>query len=124
DGYRIYTTVDSNLQIKAQTAVITGLLGYDQRHGYRGPEQRFEASGSADFSDWQDRLRSISTLGGLVAAAVTEVAERSVKAITATGEIVELTWEQGLSSARPYITEDTRGPAPKNAGEILQYGDV
>jgi penicillin-binding protein 1A len=124
DGYRVYTTVDSTLQASAQTAVITGLLGYDKRHGYRGPEQRFEASTNPEFSDWRDKLRSITTLGGLQAAAVTEVAEQSIKAITDSGEIIELGWAQGLSSARPYINEDRRGPAPKNAEEILQYGDV
>lgn len=124
DGYRVFTTVDSELQAKAQTAVINGLLDYDQRHGYRGAEQRFQASNSPDFTDWQEKLRDITTIGGLVAAAVTEVADRSIKAITATGEIVELSWEQGLASARPYINENARGPAPKNAAEIVQYGDV
>lgn len=124
DGYRVYTTVDSRLQASAQTAVITGLLGYDKRHGYRGPEQRFEASTSPDFSDWREQLRSITTLGGLPAAAVIEVAEQSVKVLTGSGEIIELGWDQGLSSARPYIDEDRRGPAPKTAGEVLAYGDV
>ncbi len=40
DGYRVYTTVDSNLQESAQRAVIEGLLAYDRRHGYRGPEKK------------------------------------------------------------------------------------
>ncbi len=42
DGYRVYTTVDSELQESAQRAVIEGLLEYERRHGYRGPEQKFE----------------------------------------------------------------------------------
>lgn len=124
DGYRVYTTVDSHLQAVAQAAVIAGLQGYDKRHGYRGPEQQLEASNQPDFSDWQEKLRGITTLGGLEAAAVTGVDEQSIKAILAKGEIVELTWEQGLASARPYITEDSRGPAPHTASDILRYGDV
>lgn len=40
DGYRVYTTIDSNLQNTARKAVINGLLAYDDRHGYRGPEQK------------------------------------------------------------------------------------
>ncbi len=42
EGYRVYTTVDSKLQDTAQRAVINGLQSYDERHGYRGPEQRLE----------------------------------------------------------------------------------
>lgn len=124
DGYRVYTTVDSHLQASAQAAVTDGLKSYDKRHGYRGPEQQFSASDKADFSDWQEKLRGITTLGGLEAVAVVEVAEQSIKALRANGEVVELLWEQGLASARPYINEDSRGPAPKTAGDFLHYGDV
>lgn len=42
DGYQVFTTVDSQLQATAQHAVINGLLTYDQRHGYRGPEQQLD----------------------------------------------------------------------------------
>ena len=37
-GYEVYTTLRSDLQRVAQRAVIDGLLTYDRRHGYRGPE--------------------------------------------------------------------------------------
>ena len=40
DGYRIFTTLRSELQSAAQEAVIEGLLTYDRRHGYRGPERQ------------------------------------------------------------------------------------
>ena len=39
-GYRIYTTLDSELQPYAQKALAQGLLAYDKRHGWRGPEER------------------------------------------------------------------------------------
>ncbi|MGS2744497.1 penicillin-binding protein 1A [Halomonas sp. LS-001] len=38
-GYRIYTTLDSELQPYAQKALAQGLLAYDKRHGWRGPEE-------------------------------------------------------------------------------------
>ncbi|HBO14503.1 MAG TPA: peptidase, partial [Halieaceae bacterium] len=37
-GYEVYTTLRSHLQRVAQRAIIDGLLTYDRRHGYRGPE--------------------------------------------------------------------------------------
>ncbi len=38
-GYHIYTTLDSKLQPFARDALAEGLLAYDRRHGWRGPEQ-------------------------------------------------------------------------------------
>lgn len=124
DGYRVYTTVDIDLQAAAQSAVVSGLINYDQRHGYRGPEQKFNASITDDFSDWQEKLGDVPNFGGLEAAAVTEVGERSVKVLIASGELIELGWEQGLASARPYINEDSRGPAPTKAEDFLEPGDI
>ena len=40
EGFRVTTTVPSNLQEMANTALHEGLMTYDQRHGYRGPESR------------------------------------------------------------------------------------
>ncbi len=58
DGYKVYTTVDSSMQAAAQAAVINGLMNYDDRHGYRGPERRLAPSTSPDLEDWQDQLQA------------------------------------------------------------------
>ncbi len=39
-GYRIHTTLDSELQPHARRALADGLIAYDTRHGWRGAEQR------------------------------------------------------------------------------------
>lgn len=123
DGYRVYTTIDSNLQAHAQSAVINGLINYDQRHGYRGPEQNFGLS-TDNFNDWRRKLRDIPNFGGLEAAAVTRVEEQAIEIITAAGQLIQLGWDQGLSRMRPYINENSRGPAPTKADEFLKVGDV
>ncbi|TDX29909.1 penicillin-binding protein 1A [Modicisalibacter xianhensis] len=38
-GYSIYTTLDSELQPQARQALVEGLIEYDRRHGWRGPEE-------------------------------------------------------------------------------------
>ncbi len=43
-GYRVYTTLDSELQPHARQALANGLLAYDLRHGWRGAEQNDIAS--------------------------------------------------------------------------------
>ncbi|WP_332835792.1 penicillin-binding protein 1A [Marinimicrobium alkaliphilum] len=124
DGYKVYTTIDSRLQLAAQQAVATGLMTYDRRHGYRGPERRLDVPADGDFSAWASELRSIPVFGGLHPAAITQVRERSVDLITAQGEAFELGWDQGISSLRRYINENARGPAPESATDILRRGDV
>lgn len=39
-GYKVYTTLDSKAQMAANQALVTGLLDYDKRHGWRGVAQR------------------------------------------------------------------------------------
>lgn len=39
-GLNVYTTISKELQQAAETALINNLLGYDLRHGYRGPAGR------------------------------------------------------------------------------------
>ncbi|MFT6388652.1 MAG: penicillin-binding protein 1A [Cellvibrionaceae bacterium] len=51
NGYKVFTTVDSRLQDSAQKAVVQGLLNYDLRHGYRGPEQELDPSALEPLSE-------------------------------------------------------------------------
>ena len=135
DGYRIYTTVDSRLQDTAQQAVVEGLITYDQRHGYRGPEQNLpldqldiktDESGlsTTDYSPWLETLKATPSYGNLKPAIVTGVEDQRIHVLTEENEILTLEWDQGLSSARPYISEDSRGPSPKLAEEIVAPGDL
>ncbi len=124
DGYKVYTTVDSAMQAAAQASVVNGLMNYDDRHGYRGPERRLAASTSPELEDWQDQLQAMPALGGLEAMAVLTVADKSVTLLKSDGEKLELDWQHGLSDKRPYISEDSRGALPKSAKDFLHTGDV
>lgn len=124
DGYKVYTTVDSAMQLTAQTAVISGLMNYDERHGYRGPERHVEPSISPEFEDWQDLLQAMPALGGLDAMAILAVGDKNITLLQSNGDKLELDWQHGLSDKRPYLTEDSRGAAPKSAKDFLHVGDV
>lgn len=137
DGYNVYTSIEVRLQEQAQKAVIKGLLDYDQRHGYRGPEGKLALIddnstdnindpeiNTASILDWSSRLENLSTLGGLIPAAITYIAEDKITALLDTKEIVFLDQEQALEYLRPYINEDRRGPAPKSISESLSVGDI
>lgn len=124
-GFRVYTTVNSTLQATAQQALIDGLLAYDRRHGYRGPEQQLlDDDGQTSLELWQNTLANSQVYGGLLPAVVSAVQAQSISLLLANGEAIELDWKDGLEDFRPYINVNNRGPAPKTAGDIVSVGDL
>lgn len=111
-GYKVYTTVDSRNQNAASDAVISGLLAYDQRHGWRGPE------GSGDLA----ALKKLRRVGNLEPVRVATVNARSIVVEMRTGERVTIPWE-GLRWARPYINVNSIGAAPTAASSIVKVND-
>ncbi len=128
NGYRVYTTVDSKLQARANQATLRGLLAYDKRHGYRGPEARLplakEQGETPPLADWQAALAELPMVGEQHAAVVTSVNERSISVLLANGDTVALAWDAGLSEARARVNEDSLGKAPQSAGDLHAVGDV
>jgi penicillin-binding protein 1A len=127
EGYSVFTTIDSQLQQVAQQALIDGLLTYDRRHGYRGPERRLP-DGSEQPEQaraaWQRALEEIPVIAGLTPAVVTAVDEAGVDLLLPQGDSGRLLWDDGLSQARAYISEDSRGAAPRTPAEVLATGNL
>ncbi|QKT03428.1 penicillin-binding protein 1A [Ectothiorhodospiraceae bacterium 2226] len=118
-GYRVYTTLDGNAQRAANQALRAGLMTYDTRHGYRGPEAQVDVD--PDEPDGWDR-HLVSAVGGLRSALIVDVEERAAIAYIGRGQTVRLEWP-GLSWARRYINANAQGPAPQAASEIVAVGD-
>ncbi|HEY6130415.1 MAG TPA: transglycosylase domain-containing protein, partial [Halioglobus sp.] len=126
NGYHVYTTISSDLQRVATQSVIDGLLAYDKRHGYRGPEQQVPPSGSSadTIARWREALAKAAVIAGLQPAIVTSVADDRVTLLLADGNTPDLLWENGIQQARPYLTENARGPAPQSVAKLLAVGDL
>lgn len=123
EGFKVYTTIDSQMQNIANEAVRKNLLAYDQRHGYRGPEKNLGIPSLKHMEDWEPKLESIPVVNGLEPAAVIDITIHSVTALRANGSLVTIPWE-GLSWARSQVNEDYLGRIPKTAGEIVKLGDI
>ncbi len=143
-GYSVYTTVDSNLQRAAQSAVAHGVLGYDKRHGYRGPEGQLstpprkrieDAGGQFDFAgtfteneDEQklrhEALKPLGLSNGLHPAVVSALHQEAFSAILKDGSQVTVEWENGIKHLRPFINTESRGPTPKNVEDIVSVNDL
>ena len=127
NGYHVYTTIDSHLQQVARKAVIEGLMTYDARHGYRGPERSFPPRPGADMNaEWLAALEEIQVIAGLEPAIVTAVDEEHDVAmlLLKSGGLALLPFDAGIDSARPYRTENYTGPAPKSVADVFEAGDM
>ena len=122
-GYHVYTTVRAEHQQAASLALRKGLLDYDRRHGYRGAAGHARIDAQTERRRLDDILKDYPTVAQLLPAIVTGVREKSAGAYTQEGDSVEIAWP-GLAWAQAYINEDTLGPAPKSASDILRPGDV
>ncbi|HSN69886.1 MAG TPA: transglycosylase domain-containing protein, partial [Steroidobacteraceae bacterium] len=122
-GYRAITTIDSRLQRAATNALRLALLEYDSRHGYRGAAGHVELGPDATESAWHDLLEDYPQTGGLQPALVLAVDGQSATAYSRAAGRIGLEWS-GLSWARPATESGGTGPAPTQAAEILQPGDI
>lgn len=120
DGFKVTTTVPSNLQEEANQAVRRGLLDYDRRHGYRGPEARL--SGKPQ-NTWGDELGKYHTINGLEPAIVSQVQSDGILVLTRNGTKEMVGWES-MRWARPFLGTDSLGPAPRQPADVVKAGDV
>ncbi|KUY87466.1 penicillin-binding protein [Burkholderia sp. RF7-non_BP1] len=79
-GFNVVTTIDSADQQVAYTALRKGIMDYERRHGYRGPEGFIELPAGADDREQaiDDALLEHPDNGELVAAVVTAATSRQI----------------------------------------------
>jgi penicillin-binding protein 1A len=119
EGFRVTTTVPSDLQEIANHSVQEGLIAYDQRHGYRGPESRLPGKTN---EAWTQELAKQRSISGLDPAIVTQVDKTGLKVLTRNGE-ENVAWDS-MKWARPYLNTNSMGANPKQPSDVAQVGDL
>ncbi|MEE9332173.1 MAG: penicillin-binding protein 1A [Methylophilaceae bacterium] len=88
-GLKVYTTITKTKQEAANNAVVTGILAYQKRQGYKKAEKWIDLS-QLDSSnleqDMQTALDAIAEHNGLIPAIVTKTSPKSVSIFTKGGE--------------------------------------
>jgi len=120
DGFRVYTTVSSERQQAANLALFEGLIEYDQRHGYRGPEARL---GEKSRDAWLEELTQHRALSGLLPAIVSQVDADGIKVLLRDGSEHAVSWES-MKWARPFLATNSLGPRPQRPAEVVARGDL
>lgn len=119
-GYEVVTTIQSHLQEAARDALRKGLVEYDRRHGYRGPEAQLPAG---DRAAWQQALAATRPLVGFTPAVVTTLADDHATALLNDGSEVRVDFAS-MRWARRYLALDSRGPAPTRPADVVAIGDL
>jgi len=120
DGFRVYTTPTSERQVAANQSLTQGLIEYDQRHGYRGPEAQLAGT---DRETWLQKLHEYRSQSGLLPAVVSQVSSDTIQVLLRDGTERSVRWES-MKWARPFINTNSLGPQPKAPSDVIKVGDV
>ncbi len=137
-GLNVYTTIRANDQQAAYFALRQGIMDYERRQHYRGPEKFISLpTNPSEMEDAiDDALIEQGDKGDLLAAVVIEATPKKVRAVRRNGETLEITGEglqpvqSGLSDkAQPNIKLRPGAlirvtKTPKNIWEITQLPEV
>lgn len=137
-GLNVYTTIRASDQDTAYKALRRGIMDYERRQIYRGPEKFVNLPNKPqELEDAiDDALDDFPDNGDLMSAVVLEADPKKIVAVRQNGEPVEITGEglrpaqSGLSAKAPPHIKIRRGAiirvakTPKNTWEITQLPEV
>lgn len=137
-GLNVYTTLNAAEQEAAYAALRRGIMDYERRQQYRGPEKFVVLPAAAQEVEdaIDDALANHPDNGDVLSAVVLEASPRKIVAARANGDTLEITGD-GLKPAQSGLSDKAapnikirRGAVirvvktPKNAWEITQLPEV
>ena len=117
-GIRVYTTILKPDQEVAQAALRRGVLDYERRHGYRGPEAFVELKTGSD-DELDDAITDTNDSEDLFAALVLEASPKLVKAYKRGGETVQISGD-GLKFAANALSDKVQPNKKIRRGAIIR----
>ena len=137
-GLNVYTTLNSAEQDTAYKALRRGIMDYERRQHYRGPERFVNLPTAPQELEEaiDDALADHPDNGDVMSAMVLNVNPRKIVAVRQNGDSIEITGDglkpalSGLSAKAPPNTKLRRGAiirvvkTPKNTWEITQLPEV
>lgn len=137
-GLDVYTTISSKLQDAAYKSLRRGIMDYERRQHYRGPEKflQLPASDSEVDDAIDEALDEYPDNGDVLTAVVLQADAKQVKVARSSGETFDISGEglkpvqSGLSDKAPPNLKIRRGAVvrvvktPKGGWEITQLPEV
>ena len=105
-GLNVYTTITKADQDAAYIALRKGVMDYEKRHGYRGPEAYIEIPKTKAEADdaIETELADHPDSDDIIAAMVLQASPKSIQAVTSAGEEISITGP-GLTFGAAWLSE-------------------
>ncbi|MDN6882769.1 penicillin-binding protein 1A [Variovorax sp. CAN2819] len=137
-GMKVYTSIVAADQAAAYRSLRKGIMDYERRQPYRGPEKVIDLPAEQKEIDEavDDALAEHPDNGDVIAAVVLDASAKEISAVRANGETIQITGEglkpaqSGLAAKAPPNIKIRRGAVirvaktPKNTWEITQLPEV
>lgn len=121
-GLSVYTTIRKANQEAANAAVREGILDYDLRHGYRGPEKilALESLPASDKKGALDTaLDEVDEFNGFMPAIITNITPKSVKTHAKNGDEIEISGK-GLALVEKTLAEKDSAKRLLKVGAVIR----
>lgn len=119
-GIKVYTTIRKANQEAANAAVREGVLDYDMRHGYRGPEKLLNLDGLVPEDKKtaiESALDDIEVFNGFIPAVITSISAKAIQLNSKNGDDISVSGA-GLSFVEKMLRD--KDPAKR----LLKVGAV
>lgn len=116
-GFKVTTTLNSDIQKAANRSINSGLIAYSKRHGFRGAINHLSAEA------WSEQAYDYHQPPQLHVAWTEKVEEKTATLRLRTNEAITL-YLEGSLWARKKLPHGYRGKAPSAMSDILHAGDV
>lgn len=120
-GINVYTTVKASDQMAAYRALRKGIMDYERRQVYRGPEKFIDIPTNPKEAEdaIDDALAEHPDNGDVVSAVVLEASPRKVVAMRGNGESIEITGE-GLKPAQSGLSDKASPQIAIRRGALIR----
>lgn len=120
-GFKVVTTIRRSHQEAANQALWKGVLDYDQRHGYRGPEKMFNIPKDPDKRAQfiEQSLKGVEPVNALLPAIVISAHPSSVKAMLSPDKEIEIT-SGGLKFATGWLGDKAKPGKRITPGALIR----
>ncbi|MEI7444625.1 MAG: transglycosylase domain-containing protein, partial [Burkholderiales bacterium] len=120
-GLNVYTTVLAEDQRAANAAVRQGVLDYDRRYGFRGPEAQVELPADPQRRDEkiEEALLEAGDIDDFLPAVVTAVDAKAIRVARSRGQSIEITGD-GLKFVQPWLSDKAPANRRLKPGMVIR----
>jgi penicillin-binding protein 1A len=120
-GLNVYTTLDATQQDAAYKALRRGIMNYERRQVYRGPEKFVSLPGEQQAMDdvIDEVLQEHPDNGDVMSAVVLDASPKTIQAVRQNGETIEITGD-GLKPAQSGLADKAAANIKIRRGAVIR----